>query len=282
MIFDKASTRTRVSFEVAIYELGGHGVVLGRGDSQLGRGEPIKDTARVMSGYCHAIMLRTFGQERVEELARYASVPVINGLTDLLHPCQLLADLQTVYAVFSGADPGRRAVSADVTRGAAPGALRLDRRWQQHGQLLDGGGGPAGSRSGDRLSGRLRPRPGRAGQGARRPGAGASRSCAIRARRWRAGRSCRPTCSPRWGRRPRPRRAGGPSPATAWTRALMAARAQGRHRPALPARPPGRGDHRRGDGGPAEPGLAAGREPPARAEGAAGVDTAVVIQVSGG
>jgi ornithine carbamoyltransferase len=102
MIFDKASTRTRVSFEVAIYELGGYGVVLGRTDSQMGRGEPIKDTARVLSGYCHAIMLRTFGQENVEELARYASVPVINGLTDLLHPCQLLADLQTVYAVFSG------------------------------------------------------------------------------------------------------------------------------------------------------------------------------------
>jgi ornithine carbamoyltransferase len=101
MIFDKASTRTRVSFEVAIYELGGYGVVLGRGDSQHGRGEPIKDTARVMSGYCHGLMLRTFGQEQVEEAARFASVPVINGLTDLLHPCQLLADLETVYAVFS-------------------------------------------------------------------------------------------------------------------------------------------------------------------------------------
>jgi ornithine carbamoyltransferase len=101
MIFDKASTRTRVSFEVAIYELGGYGVVLGRGDSQHGRGEPIKDTARVMSGYCNALMLRTFGQDQVEEAARYASVPVINGLTDLLHPCQLLADLEAVYAVFS-------------------------------------------------------------------------------------------------------------------------------------------------------------------------------------
>jgi ornithine carbamoyltransferase len=112
MIFDKASTRTRVSFEVAIYELGGYGVVLGRGDSQHGRGEPIKDTARVMSGYCHALMLRTFGQDQVEEAARYASVPVINGLTDLLHPCQLLADLQAVYAVFSGRSA--RALSADL------------------------------------------------------------------------------------------------------------------------------------------------------------------------
>jgi ornithine carbamoyltransferase len=71
---------------------------MGRNDSQLGRGEPIKDTARVMARYCHGIMVRTFGHDRVEELARYASVPVINGLTDLLHPCQVLADLQTVYA----------------------------------------------------------------------------------------------------------------------------------------------------------------------------------------
>ena len=100
LIFEKASTRTRVSFEVGIYELGGHAVVLGKGDSQLGRGEPIADTARVMSGYCHALMVRTFGQDRAVELARFASIPVINGLTDLLHPCQLLADLQTVYAHF--------------------------------------------------------------------------------------------------------------------------------------------------------------------------------------
>jgi ornithine carbamoyltransferase len=101
LIFEKASTRTRVSFEVAVWELGGHAIVMGRNDSQLGRGEPIKDTARVMSRYCHAIMVRTFGHERVKELADYASVPVINGLTDLLHPCQVLADLQTVCAHFA-------------------------------------------------------------------------------------------------------------------------------------------------------------------------------------
>jgi ornithine carbamoyltransferase len=98
LIFEKASTRTRVSFEVAIAELGGHAVVMGRNDSQLGRGEPLKDTARVMARYCHGIMARTFGHDRVEELARFSSVPVINGLSDLLHPCQVLADLQTVYA----------------------------------------------------------------------------------------------------------------------------------------------------------------------------------------
>jgi ornithine carbamoyltransferase len=101
LIFEKASTRTRVSFEVAIEELGGHAIVLGRNDSQLGRGEPIRDTARVMAGYCHGVMVRTFGHDRVEELARYSAVPVINGLSDLLHPCQVLADLQTVYAHFA-------------------------------------------------------------------------------------------------------------------------------------------------------------------------------------
>jgi ornithine carbamoyltransferase len=112
MIFEKASTRTRVSFEVAMYELGGHAVVMGRSDSQLGRGEPLRDTARVLSGYCDAIMVRTFGQEKAEELARYARVPVINGLTDLLHPCQVLADLQTVYA----ARPAATESPGDVRR----------------------------------------------------------------------------------------------------------------------------------------------------------------------
>jgi ornithine carbamoyltransferase len=99
---------------VAIEELGGHAVVLGRNDSQLGRGEPIKDTARVMAGYCHGIMVRTFGHDRVEELARYASVPVINGLTDLLHPCQVLADLQTVYAHVAGHETNPSGSPADV------------------------------------------------------------------------------------------------------------------------------------------------------------------------
>lgn len=97
MVFEKASTRTRVSFEVGAYELGGHAVYLAPQGSQIGRGEPIADTARVLGGYCHAIVIRTFAQERCEELARWSPVPVINGLTDLLHPCQLVADLFTVY-----------------------------------------------------------------------------------------------------------------------------------------------------------------------------------------
>ena len=103
MVFEKASTRTRASFEIAMYELGGHALYLPAQGSQLGRGEPIRDTARVLSGYCHVMTIRTFGQERAEELAHYATVPVINGLTDLLHPCQVLADLQTAAQRFSKA-----------------------------------------------------------------------------------------------------------------------------------------------------------------------------------
>jgi ornithine carbamoyltransferase len=102
MVFEKASTRTRASFEVAMFDLGGHALALDTQGTQLGRGEPIRDTARVLSGYCHAIMIRTFGQERVEEMAHFSRVPVINGLTDLLHPCQLLADLQVVVQRFAG------------------------------------------------------------------------------------------------------------------------------------------------------------------------------------
>jgi ornithine carbamoyltransferase len=102
MIFMKASTRTRVSFEVGTYQLGGHALFLSPRDVQLGRGEPIADTARVLSRYVDGIMIRTFAHQDVEELARYASVPVINGLTDMLHPCQILADLLTVRQHLGG------------------------------------------------------------------------------------------------------------------------------------------------------------------------------------
>ncbi len=100
MIFRKSSTRTRVSFEVGMTQLGGHALFLSDRDSQMGRGESLHDTARVLSGYVDGIMIRTFAHHEAEELARHASVPVINGLTDLLHPCQVLADLQTVREEF--------------------------------------------------------------------------------------------------------------------------------------------------------------------------------------
>jgi ornithine carbamoyltransferase len=96
MIFEKSSTRTRVSFEVGMYQLGGHALFLHSGTTQMGRGEPIRDSARVMARYCDGIMIRTFSHAIVEEFAACSSVPVINGLTDLTHPCQLMADLFTV------------------------------------------------------------------------------------------------------------------------------------------------------------------------------------------
>lgn len=97
MIFEKSSTRTRVSFEAGMSQLGGHSLFLSPRDSHLGRGETIEDSARVISSMVDAIMVRTFGHDRVETLAKYSSVPVINGLTDYLHPCQLLADMQTWF-----------------------------------------------------------------------------------------------------------------------------------------------------------------------------------------
>lgn len=96
IVLEKASTRTRVSFEVGVHELGGHPITLLAKDTQIGRGEPIEDTARMLSGFVHAAVHRTFGHDRVQALARHATIPIVNGLCDRFHPCQLLADLMTV------------------------------------------------------------------------------------------------------------------------------------------------------------------------------------------
>jgi len=140
MIFEKSSTRTRVSFEVGMYQLGGQALFLSSHDLQLGRGETIADTARVLSRYVDGIMIRTFAHEKAVELARYATVPVINGLTDDFHPCQVLADLLTIFG---------------EKRHVARGETGLRRRREQHGPLLDAGRGHHGHAGGGGDAARL-------------------------------------------------------------------------------------------------------------------------------
>ena len=101
LIFEKSSTRTRVAFETGMYQLGGQALFLSNRDLQIGRGEPVQDTARVLSCYLDGIMIRAYEQKEVEDLANYGSIPIINGLTDFCHPCQVLADLMTIREMFA-------------------------------------------------------------------------------------------------------------------------------------------------------------------------------------
>ena len=127
MIFQKSSTRTRVSFEVGMYQLGGHALFLNSNDLQMGRGEPIEDTARVLSRYVDGIMIRTFAQKEVEDLAKWSTVPVINGLTDFAHPCQTLADLMTIrehLSTLEGLKLGWVGAGNNVCNSTIVGALK--------------------------------------------------------------------------------------------------------------------------------------------------------------
>ena len=128
MIFQKSSTRTRVSFEVGMHELGGQALFLSSRDLQIGRGEPIQDTARVLSRYLDGIMIRTYAQKEVEDLAKFGSIPVINALTDYCHPCQVLADLMTIRE-FKGSFEGLKAVfigdGNNMANSIIVGCLRL-------------------------------------------------------------------------------------------------------------------------------------------------------------
>ena len=261
MVFEKASTRTRASFEIAMYELGGHALYLGTQGSQLERGEPIRDTARVLSGYCHGIMVRTFGHDRAEEMARFATVPVINGLTDLLHPCQVLADLQTVVQRFRRHAAIRARTLRSVSYAWIGDGNNMANSWIEAAGILGldlalacpaghepDAGVLARARAGER--GRITvvrdPAEAAAGRQVISTDVFASMGQEAEAEARRTAFA-----------------------GYAIDAALMRSAAPRRHRPALPARPPRRGDHRRGDRGPGQRRLAAGREPPARAEGAA-------------
>jgi ornithine carbamoyltransferase len=191
MIFEKNSTRTRVSFDMAIRQLGGTSIVMDAGSMQLGRGESIADTARVLSGYVDAIMIRTDDHAKVEEMARYATVPVINGLTDASHPCQIMADLLTI--IESGkALPGLKVawlgdgnnVLASIVEAA--GLMQFDV--------------VAASSSGWNPCGQAH-----AGTSRRRRRSCAATvaraSCPIRVRRWQARTWSSPIPGSRWGRR---------------------------------------------------------------------------------
>jgi ornithine carbamoyltransferase len=196
MIFMKASTRTRVSFEAGTFQLGGHALFLSPRDVQLGRGEPVADTARVLSRYVDGIMIRTFAHAEVEELALHATVPVINGLTDLLHPCQVLADVQTMVQHLGGY-AGKRVAWVGDGNNMANSWLNAAYRFG----FACRSPAPRGTTPTPRSSRAPAPAP-------------TCASCATRARPPRARTWSPPTCGRRWGRRRSRRCARAPSPAT--------------------------------------------------------------------
>ena len=199
MVFAKSSTRTRVSFEVGTTQLGGQALFLSSKDIQLGRGEPISDTARVLSRYVNGIMIRTFDHKEVEELARWATIPVINGLTDLSHPCQVLADLFTVREALGGWEQKRIAWIGDGNNMAnswleAAAVLGFELRLAC----------PEGFEPNREKFERARTR--------------RWRSPRCPRKRWKGRTWSIPTYGPQWGRRPRRRRGATRSRAIPWTR----------------------------------------------------------------
>ena len=209
LIFEKPSTRTRVSFEVAVAELGGHPVVLSSSELQLGRGETIEDTGRVLSRYVDAIVLRTFEQERLEVLAAAASVPVVNSLSDFEHPCQALADLLTVRERLGGLQ-GRMLTYLGDGNNVAHSLLlggREDRDDRARGDPAGLRADPAGRAAGDRdrRRDRLRDRGHRTTPRRRAP----APTCSTR------------TCGRAWARRPRPTSARWSFPRTSSNQALV-------------------------------------------------------------
>ncbi len=264
-VFEKASTRTRVSFEVGMFELGGHAVYLSQQGTQIGRGEPIEDLARVLGGYTHGIVVRTFGQERAEALARWAPVPVINGLTDLVHPCQLIADLFTVYERTGGnVRAPRYAWIGDGNNMAhswinAAGILGLDlvlacpRAYQPHADIVDRARERVRALGRGRITVVRDPR-----EAMRDVDVVFDRRVGVDGPGGRVGHA-----PPRLRRLLRRRRAAGHG-------------GEGCIRAALPAGPPRRGDHGGSDRRAPVGGVAAGGEPPARTEGAAGAVPGIV------
>ena len=259
MIFQKPSTRTRVSFEVGIDQLGGTALYLAAGDLQLGRGETIRDTANVLSRYLDAIMIRTFAQEDVEELAEHADIPVINGLTDYAHPCQALADVMTIRERLGRLSGVRLAYLGDgnnVCVSLMVGAARFGMRFVA--------ATPEGLRAG-------------------RDAVTAARRAAVQMggtvelvrdprEAARAPTSSTPTSGRAWARRRRRERRLRDLAGYRIDDELLGAREPRRDRPPLPPRALRRGDHRGRALRAAVGRLGPGREPPARPEGAAGAD----------